>query len=339
MVSEGPSIWSVSDGRAGNAAQVRAIVAALRAPDRWARLAHISNEAHRPAPITLSPRQPWTWLPGTKWPFAKAALPEDQQALLTSPWPTLWIAAGRRSAPYTRYVKHRSQCKTLAIQMLNPKSDLSAFDLIITPEHDSLSGPNVITTTGSPSHFSATAIAQAQADFSQLAGQHSKNVITILGGDSKAHRFTDAAADRLIKQFRALAVQGWHLRITTSRRTPSNVADKVRALAGELGGEFWAAPQDGPNPYLGWLLHSQAAIVTEDSANMLCDAAWHGLPVHMAKLEGRAPKFDRLHQSLIDRGCARWFEGELESWSYEPLREADRVADVIVEKLLERFPA
>jgi len=112
-----------------------------------------------------------------------------------------------------------------------------------------------------------------------------------------------------------------------------------RALAGELGGEFWAAPQDGPNPYLGWLLHSQAAIVTEDSANMLCDAAWHGLPVHMAKLEGRAPKFDRLHQSLIDRGCARWFEGELESWSYEPLREADRVADVIVEKLLERFPA
>ncbi|WOR14466.1 mitochondrial fission ELM1 family protein [Hyphomonas sp. FCG-A18] len=339
MISEGPSIWSVSDGRAGNAAQVRAIVAALHAPDRWGNLAHINGNAHHAEPITLTPRAPWTWLPGTSWPFAKAALPEDQKALLTPPWPNLWIAAGRRSAPYTRYVKQQSQGKTLTIQILDPKSDLSTFDLIITPEHDSLSGPNVITTIGSPSHFSATAIAQARADFSQLAGQSSKNVIIILGGDSKTHRFTDSAADRLIAQLRALAAQGWYLRITTSRRTPESVAQKMRALAGELGGDFWATPKDGPNPYLGWLLHAQAAIVTEDSANMLCDAAWHGLPVHMAKLEGRAPKFDRLHQSLIDRGCARWFEGELESWSYEPLREADRVADIIVEKLLERFPA
>ena len=339
MMSEGPSIWSVSDGRAGNAAQVRAIVAALQTPDRWAKLAHINGNAHHPEPITLTPHAPWTWLPGTNWPFAKAALTEAQRDILTPPWPTLWIAAGRRSAPYTRYVKQQSQGKTLAIQMLDPKSDLSAFDLIITPEHDGLQGRNVISTIGSPSHFSADAIAQVRSDFSHLAERGSKSVVIILGGDSKTHRFTDSAADKLVTQLRALAAQGWHLRITTSRRTPETVSRKMRALAGELGGDFWASPKDGPNPYLGWLLHSQAAIVTEDSANMLCDAAWHGLPVHMAKLEGHAPKFDRLHQSLIDRGCARWFKSDLENWSYEPLREAERVADIIVEKLLERFPA
>jgi len=338
MMSEGPSIWFVSDGRAGNAAQVRAIVAALKAPERWARVAHINGHAHYPEPITLSPRAPWTWLPGSNWPFAKAALPKDQKALLTPPWPTLWIAAGRRSAPYTRYVKQQSKGETLAIQMLDPKSDLSAFDLIITPEHDGLQGPNVISTIGSPSHFSADAIAQARADFGHLAQQAPKSAVIILGGNSKAHRFTDSAADRLIANFRALATQGWHLRMTTSRRTPEIVTQKMRAFADELGGDFWASAEDGPNPYLGWLLQSQAAIVTEDSANMLCDAAWHGLPVHMAKLEGSAPKFDRLHQSLIDRGCARWFESGLESWSYNPLRE-ERVADIIVEKLLERFPA
>lgn len=71
---------------------------------------------------------------------------------------------------------------------------------------------------------------------------------------------------------------------------------------------------------------------------MLSDAAWHGLPIHIARLKGKAPKFDRLHQSLIDRGCARWFEGELDTWDYEPLREAGRVADKIIEKLLERHP-
>ena len=71
---------------------------------------------------------------------------------------------------------------------------------------------------------------------------------------------------------------------------------------------------------------------------MLSDAAWHGLPVHIAKLEGRAEKFDRLHESLIEHGSARWFSGTLETWASEPLREADRVADAIVEKLLERYP-
>ena len=71
---------------------------------------------------------------------------------------------------------------------------------------------------------------------------------------------------------------------------------------------------------------------------MLSDAAWHGLPVHIAKLKGDAPKFDRLHASLIERGCARWFDGKVELWDYEPLREAARVADQIIEKLLERHP-
>jgi mitochondrial fission protein ELM1 len=70
----------------------------------------------------------------------------------------------------------------------------------------------------------------------------------------------------------------------------------------------------------------------------LSDAAWHGLPIHIAKLKGSAPKFDRLHKSLIDRGVARWFDGDLERWDYDPLREAGRVADKIIEKLLERYP-
>jgi hypothetical protein len=39
------------------------------------------------------------------------------------------------------------------------------------------------------------------------------------------------------------------------------------------------------------------------------------------------------------RGAARRFTGTLDQWTYEPLREADRVADLIVAKLLERHPA
>jgi hypothetical protein len=342
MISErpviGPSIWGVSEGRAGNAAQVRAIAAALSETRRWMQIAHIAGAGHRAEPIVLSPRAPWTWLPGADWPAPKAALPKDQQAILQSPWPTLWIAAGRRSAPYTAAVRRWSGGRTLAIQILDPKSKPENYDLVIVPEHDELVGDNVLRMTGSPTHFSEEAIEEAGQAFADLADERGQSAMVILGGDSKAHTFTKKDGKRLKDQFEALAGLGWRLRITTSRRTPVGIVADMRALADRVGAKFWAGPEDGPNPYLGWLLYSDVAVVTEDSSNMLSDAAWHGLPVHIAKLKGRAPKFDRLHQSLIHRGAARWFDGNLERWDYEPLREAGRVADVIIEKLLERYP-
>ena len=48
--SLGPSVWAVSDGRAGNAAQVRAIVQALGETRRWMKIGHVPGEAHRAEP-------------------------------------------------------------------------------------------------------------------------------------------------------------------------------------------------------------------------------------------------------------------------------------------------
>ena len=305
---------------------------------RWIQIAHIAGEAHRADPLVLSPRIPWRWLPADKWPNPLTALPKDQRDLLGPPWPTVWVAAGRRSAALTRAVREMSGGKTLTVQILDPKISPDNFDLLVTPAHDEVSGPNVIHTIGSPSYFAPDLIEQAGQSFADLADERGKSAIVILGGNSKAHTFTDAAAERLDSQLRTLAGQGWRLRITTSRRTPVQVVAKFRAMADEIGARFWAGPEDGENPYLAWLVFSDCAIVTEDSANMLSDAAWHNLPIHIARLEGRSDKFDKLHQSLIDHGAARLFGGVLETWTYPALREADRVADAIVAKLLERHP-
>ena len=336
--SLGPSVWAVSDGRAGNAAQVRAVLQALGDTRRWIQIAHIAGEAHRADPLVLTPRIPWRWLPADKWPNPVVALPKDQRDLLGPPWPTVWVAAGRRSAALTRAVRELSGGKTLTVQILDPKISPDNFDLLVTPAHDEVSGPNVIQTIGSPSYFPPDLIEQAGQSFADLADERGKSAIVILGGNSKAHTFTDAAAERLDSQLRTLAGQGWRLRITTSRRTPVQIVARFRAMADEIGARFWAGPEDGENPYLAWLVFSDCAIVTEDSANMLSDAAWHNLPIHIARLEGRSEKFDKLHQSLIDHGAARLFGGVLETWTYPALREADRVADAIVAKLLERHP-
>ena len=334
----GPSIWAVSDGRAGNAAQVRAIAQALSETHRWMQIAHITGDAHRTEPLTLTPGKPWTYLPSNLWPAPLFALPTDQRDVLRGPAPTVWLGAGRRTAPYSVQMRALSAGKTVTVHILDPQINPQAFDLLVTPAHDNVAGPNVVATIGSPAYFSADDIEAAGNAFANLADERGKSAIVILGGDSKTHTFTDRAANRLASQLKALGDQGWRLRITASRRTPVATRALFRGLAGDIGAQFWEGPNDGPNPYLAWLIFSDAAIVTEDSANMLSDAAYHGLPVHMAKLEGSNTKFARLHDSFIRRGCARWFDGNLQTWTYEPLREADRVADEIVKLLLARHP-
>lgn len=334
----GPSIWAASDGRAGNAAQVRAITKALSETHRWMQIAHITDEAERSEEITLNPGKPWTWLPSNLWAAPLFALPAEERKIFKGPPPTLWLGAGRRTAPYSVQMRALSSGKTVTVHILDPHIDPGAFDLLVTPAHDNLDGPNVISTTGSPSYFSADDIEAAGNAFANLADEQGKSAIVILGGNSKTHRFTERAAKRLEAQLKTLGEQGWRFRITASRRTPVDVRARFRRLSGEIGAQYWEGPSDGPNPYLAWLIFSDVAIVTEDSSNMLSDAAYHGLPVHIARLEGNSTKFARLHDSFLKHGCARWFDGQLETWDYTPLREADRVADEIVKLLLKRHP-
>jgi uncharacterized protein len=66
---------------------------------------------------------------------------------------------------------------------------------------------------------------------------------------------------------------------------------------------------------------------------MITDAAFFGLPVHLVRLEGGDARFNRLHSNMIDAGIARWFSGDVMDWSYEPIRDAQNVAQVILERV------
>ncbi len=336
--SPGPSIWAVSDGRAGNAAQVLAIANALQETSRWVRIAHINGQGHRGEPMTLNPRAPLRWLPPSRAIKPLWALADAERALLTEPWPTVWIGAGSRIAPYSVDIRQMSGGAALTAHVLDPRVKTTEFDLMVTPQHDQTAGENVVATLGSASFFPAEEVEAAGMAFADLADERAKSAIVVLGGDSKTHTFDKAAMQRLDAQLRGVAGAGWRLRITCSRRTPVAARAYFRQFADEIGARFWEGERDGPNPYIAWLLFSEVAIVTEDSTNMLSDAAYFGLPVHMARLTGRSAKFDRLHESFIEKGIARWLHGGLETWTYEPLREAEKVADKIVEMLLERYP-
>jgi hypothetical protein len=328
----------VADGRAGILNQARALAAALGEPERAARLAHIHSDAHRLEPLILQPEGWQLVLRPDLWPSPLTALPADQRRLLAPPWPDVWLAAGRRSVPYSRLVRGLSGGKTLVVQAQDPKVPLAPFDLVIPPQHDDLAGPNVLPIVGAPTWFAKERVDEARARFSGLLAPPGQKVLVSLGGDSRTHRMTEAGAARIEADLRAIA-PGRQLWISVSRRTPEHARARFRALATELGAVFWESEQrDGPNPYVAFLSLCDVALVTEDSANLIADPAFFGRPVHILRLTGQSDRFDRLHQGFIERGVARWFTSDLATWTYPPIREAARAADEIVKLLLQRHP-
>ncbi len=335
----GPSIWCVADGRAGIVNQTLALKAALEEPDRRAKLAHICSMAHRDAPLILQPKGWQLTLRPDLWPSPLSALPADQRSQLKPPWPDVWIAAGRRSIPYSRMIRKLSGGTTLVVQTQNPKVSLGAFDLVVPPEHDSVSGANVFPILGPPVWFSRQRIADAKTQFATLAAASGQKVLVSIGGDSKNHRMSDANIATIDGAIQRLA-GGRTFWITVSRRTPEQARVRFRRLASTLkNAVFWENEErDGPNPYAAFLSLCDVALVTCESANMIADPAFFGKPVYLLKLDGGSPRFDKLHQGFIGHGAARWFTGALQTWSYEPVREAARAADEIVRLVLARHP-
>lgn len=313
------SIWSVSDGRAGIERQAVSLARAIAA-----------KRAAETKTLRLQPHGLQLNLPPDRWPAPLSALPQDQRALVVPPWPDIWIAAGRRSIPYSMRVKAWSGGKTLVIQTQDPKIPLKHFDLVVPPEHDGIAGPNVFSILGPPTWWSPEEIDAVAARFPHLASAPGRKLLVSLGGDSKTHRMSEAKVAEIDDTLRRLA-RDFTLWITVSRRTPEAARKRLRETADTLRARFWEnEQQDGPNPYLAFLSLCDAALVTEDSANMLADPAFFGKPIHILKLEGGSDRFDRLHLGFLGANAARWFDGEIGSWSYRPIREAERAADAIL---------
>ena len=85
----------------------------------------------------------------------------------------------------------------------------------------------------------------------------------------------------------------------------------------------------GENPYFAFLAFADAIVVTEDSVNMVTEAAGTGKPVYVQSLPGKSRRLSRFHQLMHERGATRPFEGKLEFWTYPPINDTEVVASAI----------
>jgi mitochondrial fission protein ELM1 len=312
------TVWTVTDGRAGIENQALGLAEAIarRTP------AHVIIKR-------IQMRSPFAWMPPGFVPAPRHVLTIGSDPI-EAPWPDIWIGCGRGSIPLSMAVRRWSNGRTLVAQLQDPRINAREFDVVVPPIHDELEGPNVLPIVGSCHRVTGERLDSALMDYpTNLEDLPGPRFAILIGGKSKRQ---DIGPDRAREISEALArlqrETGGALMATLSRRTTD---------AARLQFRTWLAPHctvffegEGLNPYFAMLAAADHIFVTADSVNMATEAAATGKPVHILAVDGRGGKLDRFHQSLQRRGCARPFNGKLESWTYPPLLETDRVAAAVL---------
>ena len=243
------------------------------------------------------------------------------------------ISCGRKSVIPSLFLKKQSKKKIINIHIQNPKIELKNFDFVVCPEHDDLKGPNVLITKGAI-HYLTTEEINNSKDYLLNKLEKNKDIITlILGGPNKYYNYSD---ENMINIFsiinRMLKDHNLQLVVIPSNRTPKKTI--------ELSKEYFTDNRTvidvvDKSAYLSSLALSKYLVVTCDSTSMISEAALTGKPVYVAMIPAlRNDKRFKRFRSLFEKlNIIKKLNYKLETWTYEKLDEADRIALEIKQKI------
>ena len=243
------------------------------------------------------------------------------------------ISCGRKSIIPSIFLKKNSKKKIINIHIQNPKISLKHFDFVVCPEHDNLEGPNVLTTKGAIHYLTLEEINNSK-DYLLNKLERDKDVITlILGGPNKYYNYSD---ENMISIFsiinRMLKEHNLQLVVIPSNRTPKKAI--------ELSKEYFTDNRTvidvvDKSAYLSSLALSKYLVVTCDSTSMISEAALTGKPVYVAMIPAlrNDKRFQRFRSLFEKLNIIKILENKLETWNYEKLNEADRIALEIKQKI------
>lgn len=308
--------WTITDEFPGMKSQVIGLAEAVGLPT-----------LHK----TCKRRWPWGWL-GLSWGNPLTQLTSGSDPLMP-PWPDLVISCGRRSAPLALAIKKRGNKTTVCVHIQDPLVNRDVFDLIVAPEHDNLKGQNVVSTKGALHKVTQDKIDEGIKIYGSLFKELPRPYTSVLlGGSTNRYKMPLAALEDLIYKIRLIrdATQGSVL-VTPSFRTPFR-AELTQAFAHEP--RIFLVEIEQQNPYFAMLGMADVIFVTDDSVNMVCEACFTGKPVYILPLLGHSnSKPQRFIQSLIHEEIVRVFKGDVETWTYTPFNDTEKVAFTVREKL------
>ena len=85
-------------------------------------IGHIAGEGHKSSPVHLSARAPFRWMSMIGKIDPRRALSKSDRETIGPPYPTVWIGAGARTAPFSAQVRELSEGATLSVHVLDPRT-------------------------------------------------------------------------------------------------------------------------------------------------------------------------------------------------------------------------
>ena len=239
------------------------------------------------------------------------------------------ISCGRKSVIPSIYLKKISHKKIINIHIQNPKVSHKNFNYIIAPEHDGISGKNVISSKGALHYLTIEEIKNSR-DYLQNKTNTKKDILTlILGGPTKYYNYSTQNIKTVFSKIKNLTEKNnLHLVVIPSNRTP---IETVSSAKSELINDATIIETVDKKAYLSALSIAKYIVVTCDSSSMISEAALTGKPVYVAMMETKRndKRFKEFRKLFENMNILRKLDDKLETWSYEKLDEANRVAELI----------
>ena len=244
------------------------------------------------------------------------------------------ISCGRKSVIPSIHLKKNSNKKVINIHIQNPNVNFKNFDFIVAPEHDGITGENVINTKGAIHYLTKEEILTNKNYLDSFIKKDQRKIITlIIGGPTKYYDYSDENIEKIFNNLKTLVEKKeYQLVIIPSMRTPKSIVEKAKFFFGE---RHTVVESVDKKAYLSALAISEKIVVTCDSSSMISEAALTGKPIYIANIkpkknDNRFQKFRNLFKEL---NIIRNLGEDLTNWNYQKLDESNRVAKLINHKI------
>lgn len=209
------------------------------------------------------------------------------------------ISAGSLAAPVNFIYAGTIGAKKCVL--LKPNMPLGKFDLAVIPEHDMVSGPNVIQTKGALSPVKETKETAGKGrDFFNLGNR--KKLALFLGSSLYNEEEYGSNLRTFVRELKKFSISGgYSLLVTTSRRTSPCLDNIIREeLSGFEPVEAMVIVSERNHPFVvdTFLDLSELVFVSGDSVSMISESVYAGKPTVCVFLEQTGKRHLRFLNSL-----------------------------------------
>ena len=201
------------------------------------------------------------------------------------------------------------------------------------PEHDGLTGKNVILSKGALHYLTSEEIKNNHYYLNEKLNKNQDYLLLVLGGPNKYYDYSNqnliSVFDKIKKILEENKLQAI---VIPSMRTPKRIIDIANNY---FGNENLVVNNIDKKAYLSGLSLAKYIVVTCDSTSMISEAALTGKPIYIAEIptkknDYRFRKFKELFSKL---NITKNLNEKLEIWNYESINETNRIAEEIKKQI------